>query len=178
MSVLPNKLKAYELNVQGRGLGRKAKNVTLPKLTRKTEEWRAGSMQAPVEADLGMEALLLEFTTGGAEVELIKHFGARTVDALQLRFSGAYQCDDDNSINALEVVVRGRFKEIDFGAQTSGEMGETKITVPCAYLKYTFNARTIVEIDPLNMTEIVNGEDLLEQVRVALGLASIGASLL
>ena len=175
MASLPNKLKLFELFVAGRALGKKAKGVTIPKLTRKMEEWRAGSMTGPVEIDLGMEALTMEFTTGGAEIDLIKQFGANTVDGVQLRFAGAYQCDDTATINAVEIVVRGRLKEIDFGTQTSGELGETKVVVPCAYLKYTLNGQTICELDPLNGIEVVGGEDMLAQARAVLGLSSIAS---
>lgn len=177
MASLPNKLKLFELYVNGRAIGKKAKNVTLPKLTRKMEEWRAGSMTGAVSVDLGMEAMSLEFTTGGAEIELIKQFGSKTVDGVQLRFAGAYQCDDTAAINAVEIVVRGRFSDIDFGVQEAGTLGETKVIMPCAYLKYIFNGQTIVEIDPLNAIEIVNGTDLLDEVRAALGMSSLGSAL-
>lgn len=174
MASLPNKLKLFELFLANLALGKKAKNVTLPKLTRKLEEWRAGGMSGPVSADLGMEALSLEFTTGGAEVELIKQFGAKTVDGVQLRFAGAYQCDDTGAINAVEVIARGRFGEIDFGSQESGSLGETKVTMQCAYVKYMLNGRTLLELDPLNAIEVINGVDMLDQARAALGMASLG----
>lgn len=174
MASLPNKLKLMEIFLAGQPLGKKAKNISLPKLTRKLEEWRGGGMIGPVSVDLGMEALSLEFTTGGAEVEMIKQFGAKTVDSVQLRFAGAYQCDDTGETNAVEVIVRGRFGEIDFGSQESGALSETKVTMQCAYIKYTLNGRTLLEVDPLNAIEIINGVDMLDQARAALGMASLG----
>jgi len=39
---IPRKLKAFSLFVEGRGYAGKVAELTLPKLTRKMEEWRAG----------------------------------------------------------------------------------------------------------------------------------------
>lgn len=174
MSSLPNKLKLFELTVNGRTIGRKAKGVTPPKLSRKMEEFRGGTMTGPVQADLGNELMEMSFVTGGAEYDLIKYYAANTVDATQFRFAAAYQCDDTANINAVEIVVRGRMREFDAGAQTAGELGETTITVPCAYYKCTQNGIVLAELDPLNCIEVINGTDMLAEVHAALGLASLG----
>lgn len=174
MSSLPNKLKLFELTVNGGSIGKKVKNVTIPKLTRKMEEFRGGTMTGPIQADLGNELMEMSFVAGGAEYELIQYYAAKTADATSLRFSAAYQSDDTAAINAVEILVRGRIREFDVGAQTAGELGETTITVPCAYYRCTQNGRVLTELDPLNCIEVINGTDMLAEVRAALGLASLG----
>lgn len=174
MSSLPNKLKLFELTINGHTIGKKVKNVTPPKLTRKMEEFRGGTMTGPIQVDVGNELMEMSFVTGGAEYDLIKYYAAKTVDATLFRFAAAYQCDDTAAINTLEIVVRGRMREFDTGAQTAGELGETTITVPCAYYKCTQNGIVLAELDPLNCKEVINGTDLLADVRAALGLASLG----
>ena len=176
MSSLPNKLKLFELYVNSRSIGRKAKTVTPPTLSRTTEDFRGGTMTGSVAIDLGNEPMEMSFVTGGAEYDLIKHYAEQTVDATLLRFAAAYQCDDTNTINAIEIVVRGRVKELDFGSQTAGELGETTVTISCSYYKCTKNGSVLVELDHLNCIEVINGVDRLEAVRAALGIASVGFS--
>ena len=53
------------------------KTVTLPKLTRKTEDYRGGGMNAPVKVDLGFgdDGLVIESTFGGLELLTLRQFG-------------------------------------------------------------------------------------------------------
>ena len=55
-------LKNFNLFVDGRGYAGRAEEVTPPKLTIKTEELRAGGMDAPISIDLGMEKLECGFS--------------------------------------------------------------------------------------------------------------------
>ena len=50
-------LKNFNLFVDGRGYAGKAEEVTPPKLTIKTEEFRGGGMDVPAAVDMGMEKL-------------------------------------------------------------------------------------------------------------------------
>ncbi len=144
-------------------------SVTLPKLQRKMEDYRAGGMGAPVKLDHGMEGLELSFSSTSMLREAINGFGNPLVDGEQLRFAGAYQSDDGAS-EAVEVVVRGRYSELDFGDEKIGEKGERKHTFPVSYYKLTINGTVLVEIDIMNMVEIINGVDRLEQARRQIGV--------
>jgi UDP-N-acetylmuramoyl-L-alanyl-D-glutamate--2,6-diaminopimelate ligase len=55
--MLPKILKNFNVFVDGRGYAGKIDEITLPKLTIKTEEYRAGGMDIPVSIDMGMEKL-------------------------------------------------------------------------------------------------------------------------
>jgi P2 family phage contractile tail tube protein len=145
-------------------------SVTLPTLTRKMEEWRGGGMGGPISLDLGMEALELKSTFGGPMRDVLRQWGVTTVDGNYLRFAGAYQQDDTSDIDSVEIIVRGRHKEIEFGDQKVGELGEFGVTSALAYYKLVWNGRTEIEIDFLAGIEIVDGVDRRASIRSALGL--------
>ena len=113
---LPAKLKAMNLFNEGRSYLGQVDEVVLPKLTAKMEEWRGAGMDAPVDIDLGMEKLSMEWTAGGWLPDALKQFGSLNVSGVGLRFTGAIQSDDNEQVKAVEVVVRGRHSEIDPGA--------------------------------------------------------------
>ncbi|EPA7512545.1 phage major tail tube protein, partial [Escherichia coli] len=82
----------------------------------------------------------------------------------------SYQRDDTGETVAVEVVMRGRQKEIDTGEGKQGEDTESKISVVCTYFRLTMDGKELVEIDTINMIEKVNGVDRLEQHRCNIGL--------
>lgn len=167
---LPRKLKNLNLFNDGHSYMGVVKSVTLPKLTTKTEEWRGGGMDIPVDVDMGMEKLTVELTLGGYDAQVMKQFGAIGVADTLLRFTGALQRDDSGEVTAVEVVMRGRFTEIDKGDAEAGEDTEVKLTASLSYYKEVMDGEELVEIDALTMVKKVNGVDLLEPYRRALGI--------
>lgn len=147
-------------------------SLTLPKFTRKYEKYRGGGMPGAVDVDLGLDdsALDTEFSIGGTELLLFKQMGKATVDGIQLRFTGSIQRDDTGEVQAVELVVRGRHKEVDSGEWKTGESNTTKVTSTNSYAKLTINGEVLYEVDLINMVEIVDGVDLMEAHRNALGL--------
>lgn len=167
---LPSKLKNFNLFNNGNNYLGKVSEITLPKLTRKVEEWRAGGMDTGVEIDMGGELLIIEWTAGGLMQDALSQFGAVTADANPLRFAGAYQRDDDGGVDAVEVIVRGRHKEIDMGTAKPGDTTAHKFTTTCSYYRLDINGTTVIEIDALAMVFNVNGVDRLAEQRRALGV--------
>jgi len=166
----PRKLKNFMLFNDGNAYLGDVATVTLPTLTRKTEEWRGGGMSGPVLIDQGQEAITLEWTCGGPMRGVLAQYGVTTADGVQLRFAGAYQSDSTGAVDAIEVVVRGRHTEIGFGDAQAGEDTEFSVTTACSYYKLSWNGATVIEIDLLNMVENVGGSDRLAAVREAIGL--------
>lgn len=167
---LPSKLKNLNLFNNAESLMGQTGGVTLPKLARKLESWRGAGMDGTVKIDLGAaEDLTIEWTIGGLDLTSIRQFGG-SISSVQLRFAGAYQRDDTGTVDAVEVVVRGRHEEIDMGEAKAGDDTEQKIITHCTYYKMTVNGRVEVEIDILNMKYIVNGVDILAEQRKALGI--------
>ena len=167
---LPRKLKNMNLFNEGQSLLGEIKSVTLPKLTRKMEDWRGGGMNGTLKIDLGMgdDGLVLESTYGGLELLTLRQFGMASVDGVYQRFAGAYQRDDSGVVDAVEVVVKGRHEEIDMGDQEPGEDTEHKVVTNCVYYKLTVNGKVELEIDVLGFKEIVNGVDRLAEQRKAI----------
>ncbi|TAL53810.1 phage major tail tube protein [Pandoraea sp.] len=167
---LPTKLKLFNIFNEGHNYLGQGTELTLPKLSRKMEEYRGGGMNGPVDVDLGMEKLELEHSYGGFMRQIFEQFGLSKVDGVQLRFAGAYQRDDTGEVDAVEVVVRGRHKEIDAGSAKAGDDTEFKVTSSLSYYKLTLNGAVLVEIDLVNLIENVQGEDRLAAQRKAIGL--------
>lgn len=165
----PRKLKQMALFVDGRWVD-EAAAVTLPKLNRKLEEYRGGGMNRPVKTDMGGEALEAEFTCAGIVRDILRGYGA-SIAGVALRFGGSYENDDTGEITSVEVVLRGRYEEIDMGEAKPGEDTELKAKMAVAYYKLIWDGRTEIEIDPINMIEIVDGFDLMAPHRAAIGLA-------
>lgn len=167
---LPRKLKNLNVFQDGVSWLGEATAVTLPKLARKMEGYRAGGMNGEVMIDHGMDGgLEIEVTAGGWMRQAAQSWGAATHDAVLLRFAGAYQRDDDGAVDAIEIVVRGRYQEIDRGDAKPGDDTEVKHKFVCSYYRESVNGQADVEIDLLNMVEIVGGVDRLAEQRAAIG---------
>lgn len=169
---LPRKLKLMNLFVNGTDFQGVVQSVTLPKLTRKLEKYRGGGMNGAASVDLGLDddALAAEFSTGGFPDDVIwSLYAAATASAVPLRFAGSYQRDDTGETVPVEVVLRGRQKEIDTGEAKQGEDTGSKIAMDCTYYKLTLNGKEMVEIDTINLIEKVNGVDRLAEHRRNIG---------
>lgn len=167
---LPRKLKNFNLFNAGRNYLGEVTEITLPKLTAKMEEYRAGGMDAPIDIDMGQEKLVMEWTCGGYVKHAIEQFGTLKHDGVILRFAGALQADDVEATIPVEVVARGRHSEIDFGNAKPGDDTAVKISSSLSYYKLSIDGEDVIEIDIINMVKNINGKDLLQDVRMALGL--------
>lgn len=167
---LPKKLKNFNLFNDGNNYMGVIKEITLPKLTTKTEEWRGGGMDIPVDADMGMEKLTTEWTVGGYVAQILKQYSLIEAGGTLLRMTGAIQQDDTGEVQTVEVVMRGRHTEIEMGSAQAGEDTEFKVISSLTYYKLSINGEELVEIDALNMVKKIAGNDVLEPFRRALGI--------
>lgn len=161
-------LRNCDLFVDGRGYAGKVEEMTPPKLTVQTEEYRAGGMDAPVELDMGMEKLECGFSLGAVDAGVLKLWGLRAGARVPLTFRGALE-DENGAVKAAAVKVRGLLKEIDYGAWKPGEKATLKAAVAVRYYRLEIAGETIHEIDVENMVRLVNGVDQLAAQRAALG---------
>ncbi len=169
---MPRKLKNLNLFNDANSYLGVVKSVTLPPLGRKMEGYRGGGMNGPVKADLGFsdDGIQFEWKTGGLDLIALKQFGAVNASGVALRFTGSFQQDDTAEVSAVEVVMRGRHETIEMGDAQPGEDTEHSITTTCTYYKLIVDNEEIIEIDLLNFIENVNGVDMLEKQRQALGV--------
>lgn len=167
---LPSILKGFNLFHDGVSFVGQCLEVELPKLSRKMEAYRSGGMDAEIEVDQGMEKLELGHNYAGFMKEILEKFGITSVGGVLLRFAGSYEREDTGEVDAVEITVRGRHKEIDFGNAKAGDKTDFKVKSTLSYYKLSVNGSVLIEIDILNMICIVNGVDLLAERRAALGL--------
>ena len=102
-------LKNFNLFVDGRGYAGKADEVTPPKLTIKTEDFRGGGMDVPAAVDMGMEKLEGSFSIVEYDPEVLKQFGMFTeVDM------GNFKAGD---LATLKCSIACRYYSLDIGGQ-------------------------------------------------------------
>jgi P2 family phage contractile tail tube protein len=166
---LPSKLKHLNVFNAGESYIGQVAELALPKLARLMEKWRGGGMDGGVKVDMGQEDLELEQTYGGLMKTILRQYGVTDVGGVQLRFAGSYQRDDDGTVAAVEIVVRGRHEEIDMGTAKPGDDTSFKVKTACAYYKLTIDGVVEIEIDVLGMVFVVNGVDRLAEHRRAIG---------
>lgn len=167
---MPSKLKNFNLFNDGISYLGQVPELTLPKLSRKMEDYVAGGMTGPIEVDYMNEKIELDWTAGGLLVDALQQYGAITHNAVQLRFAGAYQRDDSGEVDAVEIVVRGRHKEIEMGNAKMGDKSDHKYKTTCSYYKLIVNGEDIIELDFINGVEVVGGVDRTEEIRRAIGV--------
>lgn len=167
---LPRKLVNFATFQDGTNYMGETPEVTLPTLTRKMEEYRAGGMDGPIDLDFGQEKMEAEIKAAGWPKGLMSKWGASTHDAVLLRFAGAIRSDDSEAVIAAEVVMRGRLSERDPGSNKAGELAEQTYKYALSYYKEVVDGEVVVEIDLVNMVCIVDGEDRNSALRAALGI--------
>jgi P2 family phage contractile tail tube protein len=161
--MLPQILKNFNLYVDGRGYAGRVEELTLPKLTIKTEEFQGAGMSAPVEIDMGMEKLEMEFTLAEYDPELLKNFGLTNGSEVAFTVRGAVQ--SSGAPEAVVINARGFIKELDFDTWKPAEKATLKCSVACVYYKLSMKGVELIEIDPINMIRNVNGSDQLAAFR-------------
>lgn len=169
MAAARNVRKNINLFVDGRGQAGQITEYNAPKLTLKTEEFRAGGMHAPLELTLGHEKLECDFTLVGYDPDVIANFGV--TEGGQIQFTARQALEShDGTVTAVVHNMRGKIKEIDPGTSKPGEMPSLKITVALSYYKEMHGVRLIHEVDVENMVFVKNGVDVLGAIRNALGI--------
>lgn len=162
-------LRGFNLFVDGRGFAGKIAELVLPKLTIKTEEYRAGGMDAPIELDVGMEKLECSLTLEDFSADVMKQFGLSHNQPVSLTCRGALGLGDEKVVPVV-VKAQGMFKEQDLGTWKPGEKLQHKATVNLKYYRYDQDGELVHEIDIENMVRIVDGKDMMAETRSAIGM--------
>ena len=157
------------LFIDGRGYYGKVDEFDPPKLTVKTEEFRAGGMDMPVEVDMGMEKLESTLTLSGTDKEALKLFGLAEGNFVPMTLRGA-QRGETGETESVVHHLRGQIKEVDWGTWKPGEKAPVKLMVAGRYYKLEIAGETVHEIDAENMIRTINGVDQLAEMRQALGI--------
>ncbi len=166
--MIPKVLKGFNLFVDGRGYAGRVEELTLPKLSLKMEEIKAGGMDTPIEIEMGMEKLECDMTISEYDPEIIKMFGLNNGAQVPLTLRGGL--DGEEGIVPVVLTLRGSWRELDFGNWKSGENAPLKVSVALRYYRLEIDGTELVEIDPENMVRKIDGNDQLEALRGAIGI--------
>lgn len=167
--MIPQTLVNMNLFVDGKGYAGLATELTLPKLKRKTEDFRAGGMDGPVKMGMGMEALEAGFTLAGVSKDVLVFFGVADESAFNGNFRGAFK-DQKGAVVAVVATFRGLLVEVDPGSWKAGDKAETKFNAALSYYKLELDGEVIFELDPANCVRVINGKDEVAEERKAIGL--------
>jgi len=161
--------KNFNLFVDGRGYAGQVDEVNPPKLTQKTEEFRAGGMNAPIELIVGMEKMEADFTLVSYDKDVLALFGVTEGNTVPFIIREALE-SFDGTITSVVHTMRGKIKEIDPGTRKPGDLPKLKATLALTYYKLQHGTTVVHEIDVENMIQVINGTDALAATRTALGI--------
>ncbi|WP_407156301.1 phage major tail tube protein [Bradyrhizobium sp. STM 3557] len=167
--MIPRVLRNFNSFVNGVGYAGRISEVELPELNIKTEEYRAGGMDAPAELDLGMEVMTAKFTFGEYNTQILGLFGNMDGNASRVQLRGALQRDGETAV-AMIVDLHGGFKSNTLNTWKAGDLTQNEATMTLRYLKIQIGDTVAVEIDVDNMIRLVNGVDQLASIRTAMGM--------
>ena len=157
------------LFVDGKGFAGVVEEVTPPKITIKTEEFRGGGMDVPLELDQGMEKLECNFTVTHYDKDLFKAYGLVPGQMINVTLRGALEADGE--VTEVVMALTGSWKELDFGTWKAGEKAALKVAVALKKYELKINGEEKLFIDIQNMVRRIDGSiDPLEAVRAAIGL--------
>lgn len=165
----PQKLKNMNLFVDGHGLAGKVTECALPKVEVKTEEHRGGGMDAPLEYDMGLNALIGSFTLAEYNAAVLKRFGLVAGDSVRVTMRG-YAEDERGASQTIVAKLVGRLKAQDTGSWKPGDNAELKGEVGCLFYSLHINGEEIYYIDVPNMIRRIGGIDQMAKQRAALGV--------
>lgn len=167
--LLPQKIIAYNAYTFGEKLIGITGEVELPELEFMSDTISGagigGEVDIPVPGIVGAMEMEVPFTslTGN----MLEIFKKDEVSEITLR--GSEQTEDTAAYKLYKVPVkismRGLVKKIKIGKTAPGTSMESSITLALQYIKIDVDGVNQLEFDPLNMVCVINGEDIMEEVR-------------
>jgi uncharacterized protein len=161
--------KNFHLTVDGVGYAGQADEVNPPKLTKKTDEFRGGGMNAPVKLGMGMEAMDADFTLVQFAKKVLSLYGVAEGQYVSFILREALE-SYDGTTTPVAHFMRGTITELDMGTAKAGDKASLKVALNLNYYKLQHGTDVVQEVDIINMVHIVNGVDVLAAQRAALGL--------
>lgn len=165
---IPEKVTNYNVYDEGNKLVGISAEVTLPNLEAMTETISgagiAGEYESPTPGHFGSITMEIPFRVLIDKAFSLMSPKGRTIT---LRASiQSYDVSDGKILNrGLKITIKTLPKGLDLGTLGVGKMTATKNTLEIVYIKIEDNGYTLLELDKLNFIFILNGEDILAEVR-------------
>lgn len=169
MAAPENVIKNLNMFFDGKGYAGKVRSFDPPKFTLITEEFRGGGMNGPLELTMGHEALTFGFELIDFSPDVLSLWRIREGFGTAFNLRGAME-DIDGNVKPIKWECRGKMKSLDPGTIAGGTAANLSGEAALSYVKLTHGTRVIHEIDVVNMVQIIDGVDLLQGMRDALGI--------
>lgn len=161
--------KNFNLFVDGTSYAGQVDEVTPPKLTLKTEEYRAGGMNTPVKLGMGTEVMDADFTMVAFDRKVLALFGIAEGQFVQFTLRENLESYDGTATPVIHS-MRGKITEFDQGTVKAGDKPAIKVALNLSYYKLQHGDVVVQEVDAVNMIHIVNGVDIMATQRANLGI--------
>ena len=168
--MLPRTLKNFNVFVDTYSWAGVAESVTIPKITKKTEDFRGAGMIGDVALSMGYEKLEGEVVYAGFDVKQYRQLGVCGTSDLPVRFVGMYQRQDNCTSQIVEIYTRGQAIELDPGDSKNGEKTEIKMSYNYTYYRMEVDGVVEVELDFINGVERFGETDVAKNIKELLGL--------
>ncbi len=156
--------------VNGQTYAGVAETVTLPKIKRKTEDYRGAGMIGDVALSFGYEKLDASISYAGFDPTILGQLAVCGTSDLPIRFVGAYERQDTCTIMAVEWYMRGQAIGFDPNDATLGKKSEFKMDYNVTYCRLVVDGVQIFEIDLVNGIDQWGETDLAATIIQLLGL--------
>lgn len=165
---IPDKVTNYNVYDDTEKLVGVAAEVTLPNLEPMTETISGagilGEYESPNEGHFGSMAIEIPFRTlTDKSFSLLKNKGRSIV--LRAAQNSYDMSGGSKQKRGLKITLRGIPKGLELGKLAAGTGTESKNTLEVLYMKIEENGKVLLELDKLNFIYIVDGEDLLAEIR-------------
>lgn len=166
---IPQVINRFNLYRNGTKLIGTSGEVALPEVTNLTDTIEGagtgGNLEIPVIGLTDTMNIQIPYTTLSKDAFAMMNPN----EAADLLLSGAIQGMDSGTgkvgYTQLSIAVRGVVKTFTPGSVKAGAKMESSVTLSLSYYKIVIDGTTMLEIDKLNGVYIVNGEDVLREVR-------------
>lgn len=168
--MLPRILKNFNVFADTHNWVGVAESITIPKISKKTDDYRGAGMIGDVALAMGYEKLEGEVTYAGFDVKQYRQLGVCGTSDLPVRFVGLYERQDTCTTQNVEIYMRGQALELDPGDSKNGERTEIKMSYNYSYFRMEVDGVVEVELDFINGIERFGDSDLTSAIRELLGL--------
>lgn len=165
-----NVRKNLNLWVDGKGYAGQIESFCAPQLRLQTESFRAAGMDVPIELDMGMERLVCSFSLISYDAEVLAAFGVRKGKESPLLVVREALESFDGTVTPVVHTMSGMIRRLDPGISRPGQKTVLMVEVALDYYKLKHGESVVTEIDVQNMVRIVDGIDVLQATRQALGM--------
>lgn len=165
---IPDKVLNYNVYDDTEKLVGVAAEVTLPTLESMSETVSGagllGEFESPTIGHFGSITIEIQFRAlMDKSFSLLKNSGRSIV--LRATQQSYDMSGGGIQKRGLKITLRGIPKALELGKLAVGAPTESKNTTEVLYIKIEENGRTLLELDKLNFIYIVDGEDMLADVR-------------